>query len=116
MTEIQLERKNNGQIKGKISRRRLILFLHNTTSHTQHLYQIKKILGIVVPEIYLTKKRLKHTHIVTEKTNTIYPLYTSYAGNIKNMGQLFFHKDPYMQFQDPSMHGSKVNVMDGQTD
>ena len=48
-----------------------------------------KILGRVVPEKYLMKKtpkKQKHTHtqtnIYTEKTETIYPLYTSYAGGI----------------------------------
>ena len=39
-----------------------------------------KILGTVVPEKSLTKKRFTHTH--TEKAKTIYPLYTSYTGGI----------------------------------
>ena len=34
--------KENGQIKGMISSSMLFLFLHNTTSHTKHLYQISK--------------------------------------------------------------------------
>ena len=53
-----------------------------------------KILGSVVPEKSLTKKKKfthtpsppppppTHTNIVTEKTKTIYPLYTSYTGGI----------------------------------
>ena len=41
VTKNKLERKKIGQTKGMISRR-LILFLHHTTSHTQHLYQISK--------------------------------------------------------------------------
>ena len=38
-----------------------------------------KILGTVVPEKSLTKKK-KFTHRHTEKAKTIYPLYTSYTG------------------------------------
>ena len=40
-----------------------------------------KILGPVVPEKSLTKKK-KFTHTHTEKAKTIYPLYTSYTGGI----------------------------------
>ena len=49
-----------------------------------------KILGLVVPEKSLTKKKFTHTHphpqtnIDAEKTKTIYPLYTSYTGSIMN--------------------------------
>ena len=49
-----------------------------------------KMLGTVVPEKSLTKKKLtqtnthKHTH--TEKAKTIYPLYTSYTGGLKIYG------------------------------
>ena len=45
-----------------------------------------KILGSVVPEKSLTKKKFTnihtHTTTITEKTKTIYPLYTSYTGGI----------------------------------
>ena len=40
-----------------------------------------KILGSVVPEKSLMKKSI-HTHTFTEKTKTIYPLYTLDAGGI----------------------------------
>ena len=44
-----------------------------------------KMLGTVVPEKSLTKKKVytqtnTHTHTHTEKAKTIYPLYTSYTG------------------------------------
>ena len=39
-----------------------------------------KFLGPVVPEEFLMKKKIyTHTNIVTEKTKTIYPLYTAGA-------------------------------------
>ena len=41
-----------------------------------------KILGQVVAEKSLTKKKFTHTHTQTEKAKTIYPLYTSYTGGI----------------------------------
>ena len=43
-----------------------------------------KILSQVVSEESLTEKKFtdKQTNIVTEKTKTIYPLYTSYAGGL----------------------------------
>ena len=58
-----------------------------------------KILGAVVPEKSLTKKKFTHrqtdththahtqTNIVTEKTKAIYPLHTSYAGGINGTMQ-----------------------------
>ena len=42
-----------------------------------------QILGTVVPEKSLTKKKVyTQTHTHTEKAKTIYPLYTSYTGGI----------------------------------
>ena len=89
-----MERKKNGQIKGRI--RSLRILLHNTTSHIQHLYKISNFLGIVVPEKSLTKKVFTHTHTHTHHTHIyIYlrkrqnyiPLYTctSYIGGYKNV-------------------------------
>ena len=55
--------------------------LHSTTCHSRCLYQI---LGTVVPEKSLTKKKSLHTD--TEKAKTIYPLYTSYTRGIMKHG------------------------------
>ena len=54
-----------------------------------------KILGTVVPEKSLTKKKVyTHSHRHTEKPKTIYTLYTSYTGGIimlpSNGGKLAF--------------------------
>ena len=74
--------------------------LHNTTSHTQCLYQISKLLSSAAPEKSLLEKqglhKGTHTNIVTEKTKSIFPLYTSYARgiNILNISvkyQLYWH-------------------------
>ena len=54
--------------------------LHNTTFVSNF-----KILGSVVPEKSLMKNKVytqTQTHTITEKTKSIYPLYTSYAGGI----------------------------------
>ena len=83
-----LERKKNGQIKVMISRRRLFLS-----------YTIQVIPNICTKfqnpwlssswEIF-DKNNFTHkpSHIVTEKTKTIYPLYTSYTGGITNLLQV----------------------------
>ena len=39
-------------------------------------------------KVYSQTHKHTHTHIITEKTKTIYPLYTSYAGGIM-IGFLF---------------------------
>ena len=74
--------------------------LHNTTSHTQCLYQISKLLSSAAPEKSLLEKqglhKGTHTNIVTEKTKSIFPLYTSYARgiiilNISVKYQLYWH-------------------------
>ena len=76
--------KREWQIKGMISRRRLILS-----------YTIQQVIPNICTKfqnprfsssckIFDEKKKFTHTHanIVTEKTKTIYPLYTSYTGGI----------------------------------
>ena len=57
------EREKNGQIKGMISRRRLILFY--TIQAIPNIYTKFQILDIVVPEKSLMKKKFTHT-----QTNT----------------------------------------------
>ena len=83
--KFSLKRKKTGQIKEMISRRRLILS-----------YTIQEVIpnictGFQNPrfssswEIFDEKKSLQthpKTNIVTEKTKTIYPLYTSYKHDI----------------------------------
>ena len=42
VTKVLLEKKKNGQIKGNDEQQHADSLLRNTTSHTQHLYQISK--------------------------------------------------------------------------
>ena len=77
-----MKTEKNGQIKGKISRRRPILF-YTIQQVIPNICTNFKILGTVVPEKSLTKNKVyTHTHTITEKTKIIYPLCTSYAGVI----------------------------------
>ena len=74
-----IEEKKNVQIKGILSMRMLIF------SYTIQQVNVPnfKILGRVVPEKSLTEKKVYthiHTNIVIEKTKTIHPLSTLYAG------------------------------------
>ena len=81
-----LARKKNGQIQGMISRRRLILpyTIQQVIPKICTTFQNPRFTSSC--EIFDEKKRFtyKHTHtnIVTEKTKTIYQLYTSYTGGI----------------------------------
>ena len=85
MTEIFIGEREKWTNKGNDKQQETDSLLHNTTSHTQHLNF--KILGAVVPEKSLMKKKFTpppppHTHTITEKTKTITSLYTSYAEGI----------------------------------
>ena len=62
-----------------------------------------KILGTVVPEKSLTKKKFTHTHTQTHgKAKTIYPLYTSYTGGIKNH-MIFIELLPFLLILDTEL-------------
>ena len=62
MTEIFIGEKEKWINKGNDKQEEADSRLHNTTSYTQHLYQISKFLGSVVPEKSLTKKKSLHTN------------------------------------------------------
>ena len=74
VTEIFIGEREKWTNKGNDKQEEADSLLHNTTSHTQHLYQNFKILSAVVPEKSLTKKKKKevythtNTHTHTEKT------------------------------------------------
>ena len=87
LTKKILEKKKNGQIKRIISMR--MLSLSNTVQQIiANVVANFYILEAVVQEKSLTEKSYtkKHTHrqtnITTEKTKTIFPQFTSYAGGI----------------------------------
>ena len=63
MTEIFIGERGKWTNKRNDNQEEADSLLHNTISHTQHLYHAQ-------------------THTITEKTKIIYHLYTSYAGGI----------------------------------
>ena len=89
MTEISIREKEKWTNKGTDKGEMADSSLHNANYQTQCLSQISNfiILCQAVPEKSLTEKSLHthtyiHTNIFTEKTKTIYPLYTSYMPGV----------------------------------
>ena len=79
-----MEREKNGRIKGMISRRRLILFYTIQQVIPKICTKFQNPRRISSWEIFDERRKSLHTHTytITEKTKTIYPLYTSYARGI----------------------------------
>ena len=98
VTEIFIGEKEKWTSKGNDKQEEADSLLHNTTSYTQHLYKIANPRFSSSWEIFDAKKRL-HTHakIVTEKTKTIYPLYTLYTGGITKVDSLLHNTTSYTQ-------------------
>ena len=98
VTEIFIGEKENGQLMGMISRRRLILsntiqqvisnictkFQNPRFSISWEIFDERKF-TLTHTHTKKKKKKKKKKNIVTEKTKTIYPLYTSYTGDISRV-------------------------------
>ena len=74
VTEISIGEKEKWTNKGTDKKYEVVCLLHNTTHHSQALYQTQ-----VVAEKSLTEKKFtdrqtdRQTNIITEKAKTIYP-------------------------------------------